>query len=102
MSQLDVLKENSLLGFAQERAHLDEVLRHLQVKIRLEAGHFCKGAGHGGVIERAGSRQNRGKFLSPGVDRGLTRNQAGMVGHGDFVNFLLLLGREIQDIEGIV
>jgi hypothetical protein len=102
MSQFDVLKENSLLGFGQERTHLDKVLRHLQVKLRLEAGHFREGPGHGGIIERAGSRQNGGKFLSPGVNRGLTRDEARVVGHRDFVNLLLLLGREVQDIEGIV
>ena len=102
MSQFDVLKENSLLGFGQERPHLDEVFRHLQVKLRLEACHFRKGTGHGGLIERAGSRQNRGKFLSPGIDRGLARDEARVVGHRDFVNLLLLLGREVQDIEGIV
>ncbi len=99
MSQFDVLEESLLLGRAEERPHLDQVLGHLLVEFGFEPGHGLQGSGHRRFVEHTRGGEKGSEFLASGVDRGLTGEEARMVGHADLVNLLFLLGRQVQDIE---
>jgi len=102
VSKFDVLEEDPLLLFGEQRPQLDEVSRHFLIKLGFEAGHFKQRFRDRGLIEDAGSGEQGGEFLALRVDRGLAGQEARVVRHGDLVDLLFLLGREIEDREGIV
>ena len=102
MSKFDVLEEGSLLLFGEQGTQLDEVSRHFLIELRFETGHLPKRSLNRGLIEDAGSGEQGGEFLPLRVDRGLPGEKARVMRHRDLVDLLLLLGREIEDTEGIV
>ena len=102
MSKFDVLEEDSLLLFGEQRPQLYEVSRHFLIEVGFEAGHFKERSRDRGFIEGAGSGEQGSEFLPLRVDRGLAGQEARVVRHGDLVDLLFLLGREIENGEGIV
>ena len=102
MSKFDVLKEGPLLLLGEEGPQLDEVSRHFLVELGFEAGHFLERSRHRALVEDAPGGEKGRELLPLRVDRGLAGEEARVVGHGDLVDLLFLLGREIENIEGIV